>query len=152
MGEVAFVIADDFEDTELRVPRDWIAARGHHVTIVGIKASVTVRGKRGALVNAEVVASEIDPREIDALVIPGCYSPDRLRMHPDVVDLVRHVAREGRLVAAICHGPSLMIEADIVRDRTVTSWPSIRKDLENAGATWIDESVVEDGNVITSRS
>jgi protease I len=99
-----------------------------------------------------MAGSDVDPRDLDAVVVPGGYSPDRLRLHPDVVDLVRQVARAGRLVAAICHGPSLLIDADVVSGRTVTSWPSIRRDLENAGATWVDETVVEDANLVTSRN
>jgi protease I len=152
MAEVAFVVADDFEDSELEVPCEWLRAAGHHVTFVGAKAGEAVRGKRGAVVDIEMAASEVAPRDLDAVVVPGGYSPDRLRLYPDVVDLLRQVAREGRLVAAICHGPSLLIDADVVSGRTVTSWPSIRRDLENAGATWVDETVVEDANLVTSRN
>jgi protease I len=152
MAEVVFVVADDFEDVELEVPRERLRAAGHHVTFVGAQASEAVRGKRGTVVDVEMAASDVDPRDLDAVVIPGGYSPDRLRLHPDVIDLVRHVAQAGRLVAAICHGPSVLIDADVVSGRKVTSWPSIRRDLENAGATWVDEAVVEDANLVTSRT
>lgn len=151
MAEVAFVVADGFEDSELLVPRERIAAAGHHVTIVGLHAGETIRGKHGAVVAAERAAPEVDAASVDAIVIPGGFSPDRLRIHPPVVDLVRQVAGAHKLVAAICHGPSLLIEADLVRGRTVTSWPSIRTDLRNAGATWVDRPVVEDANLVTSR-
>ncbi|MGZ4800959.1 MAG: type 1 glutamine amidotransferase domain-containing protein [Acidimicrobiia bacterium] len=149
---VAFVVADDYEDAELEVPRERLQDEGHCVILVGAKAGQTVRGKRGAVVEIEKAASEVDPRDLDAIVVPGGYSPDRLRLHPDVIDLVRGVARAGRLVAAVCHGASLLIDADLVSGRTVTSWPSIRRDLENAGAIWVDEAVVEDANLITSRN
>jgi protease I len=152
MAEIAVVVADDFEDAEFQVPCDRITAAGHHVTIVGIRAGQALRGKRGTVVEVELAASEIDPRELDGVVIPGGYSPDRLRVHADVVDLVRRVAHEGGLVAAVCHGPSLLIEAGLVQGRTVTSWPSIRTDLENAGASWVDQPVVEDGNLVTARN
>ena len=87
----------------------------------------------------------------DALVIPGGHSPDTLRMDEDLVGFIRRFGESGRPIAAICHGPQLLIEADLVRGRTVTSWPSIRKDLENAGARWVDREVVVDGNLVTSR-
>jgi len=83
--------------------------------------------------------------------IPGGHSPDRLRMDEELVDFVRRFGESGRPIAAICHGPQLLIEADLVRGRTLTSWPSIRKDLENAGASWVDREVVEDGELISSR-
>lgn len=152
MAEVAVVLADDFEDSEFFVPCERIRAAGHHVSIVGAKAGETVRGKRGSVVEVDRAASEIDPGDLDAVVVPGGYSPDRLRLLPDVVDLVRLVGSDGRLVAAICHGPSLFVDADLLRGRRVTSWPSIRKDLENAGAIWLDQTVVEDGNLVTSRN
>src|SRR5262245_23559556 len=88
--------------------------------------------------------------EFDALVIPGGYPPDHLRLDRGVVDLVRRFTASGRPVAAVCHGPQLLIEADAVRGRTLTSWPSVRTGLENAGARWVDRQVVEDGNLITS--
>jgi protease I len=87
----------------------------------------------------------------DAVIIPGGYAPDKMRMHKPMIDLVRKAHDLGRLVAAICHGPQLLISAEVVRGRRVTSWPSIAVDLMNAGAIWVDEAVVRDGNLITSR-
>lgn len=146
------LVADEFEDSEFRVPCERIRAAGHHLTIVGAQAGGTVTGKRGSVVNVDRAASDMDPRDLDAVVVPGGYSPDRLRLLPDAVDLVRQVGREGGLVAAICHAPSLLVDAELLSGRRVTSWPSIRRDLENAGATWLDETVVEDGNLVTSRN
>ncbi len=151
MAEVALLVANGFEDSEYRIPSERLRSAGHHVTIVGSEAGEPVRGKKGSLVEIEMAASDADPASLDAVVVPGGHSPDRLRLAPDAVELVRRVADGGRLVAAICHGPSLLIEADLVEGRTVTSWPSIRRDLENAGATWVDRSVVEDANLVTSR-
>ncbi len=122
------------------------------VTVFGADPGLGVNGKRGETrIEFDESASSVVPESFDALVIPGGHSPDRLRLDARLVDFVRRFSGTGRPVAAICHGPQLLIEADVVRDRTLTSWPSIRRDLENAGATWIDRELVEDGNLITSR-
>jgi len=153
MSRVAFVLADDFEDSEFRVPYDRLREAGHEVTVVGAVAGARVRGKRGRETFVlEATPDGVDPEDVDALIIPGGYSPDKLRMNPGVVSLVGKVFDAGKPVAAICHAGSLLIEAGVVEGRRVTSWPSIRKDLENAGARWEDAEVVEDGNLITSRN
>lgn len=152
MAKVAFVLADDFEDAEFQVPYDRITGAGHQVTVVGSEAGRKVTGKRGTSTFAvEASPDQVHPSEFDALVIPGGYSPDKLRTDPGVVKLVQGLVERHRPVAAICHGPSLLVEADAVRRRTVTSWPSVRTDLTNAGAAWVDREVVEDGSLITSR-
>jgi protease I len=152
MAKVAFVLADDFEDSEFRVPYDRVRQAGHDVVVVGSERGREVTGKKGEdHFTVEATADDVDPGDFDALVVPGGYSPDKLRTDPGVVALVAKVAGEGKPVAAICHAGSLLIEADVVDGRTVTSWPSIRTDLENAGARWEDREVVEDGNLITSR-
>lgn len=152
VARVAFVLADDFEDSEFQVPHDRITGAGHRVTVVGSEAGRKVTGKRGhSTVAVEATPDEVNAADFDALVIPGGYSPDKLRTDPSVVRFVRSVVERDRPVAAICHGPSLLVEADAVRRRTVTSWPSVRTDLTNAGAAWADREVVEDGNLITSR-
>jgi len=94
---------------------------------------------------------DVSANEFDALVIPGGYSPDKLRMSRPMVAFTRAFFDQGKLVAAVCHGPWMLVEADVAEGRTVTSWPSIRTDLINAGARWVDREVVEDGNLITSR-
>lgn len=152
MARVAFVLADDFEDSEFKVPYDRITSAGHDVTVVGKEAGATVEGKRGDQRSTiEAAAGEVDASAFDALVIPGGYSPDKLRTDPDVVDFVRKFGAADKPVAAICHAGSLLIEAGMVDGRQVTSWPSIRTDLENAGARWVDEAVVEDDCLVTSR-
>jgi protease I len=152
MAKVAFVLADDFEDSEFKVPYDRIRAAGHEVTVVGTEAGKRLQGKKGKeSFTAEAAPADVDAGDFDALVIPGGYSPDKLRTDDGIVSLVRKIAGEDRPVAAICHAGSLLIEADLVDGRRVTSWPSIRTDLENAGASWEDSEVVVDGNFITSR-
>lgn len=152
MAKIAFVLADDFEDSEFQVPYDRIRAAGHQATVIGTEAGKQVHGKKGkASFTVETTPDQVSASDFDAMVIPGGYSPDKLRTSPGMVKLVQGMFDGDRPVAAICHAGSLLIEADAVRGRTVTSWPSIRTDLVNAGATWVDREVVVDGNVITSR-
>jgi protease I len=152
MAQIAMPLAADFEDSEYTVPRQRLERAGHEVTVFGKKAGETVDGKRGrARAQVDRDAAALDPEQFDALVIPGGFSPDHLRTDRDVVDFVRRFVETGRPVAAICHGPQLLIEADAVDARELTSWPSVRKDLQNAGARWRDAEVVIDGNLVTSR-
>lgn len=152
MARIAMPLAEGFEDSEFTVPYERLRDAGHEVVILGTDAGMKVTGKRGdASAEVDQTAGHAVVESFDALVIPGGYSPDRLRLDSRLVDFVRTFFETGRPVAAICHGPQLLIEADVVRGRTLTSWPSVRRDLENAGATWIDRELVEDGNLITSR-
>jgi protease I len=152
MAHVAVVLGEDFEDSELRVPSDRLKAAGHKLTILGKKAGESVKGKRGEeTAKIDATASEHKASEYDALLIPGGFSPDRLRMDEGVVNLVRDFGAQKKPIAAVCHGPQLLIEADLVRGKTVTSWPSVKTDLVNAGAEWVDREVATDGNLITSR-
>lgn len=153
MAKVAFVLADDFEDSEFQVPYDRLREAGHEVMVIGMEAGKQVRGKRGdSAFTLEATPDEVNAADFDALVVPGGYSPDKLRTDAGVVKFVQAVFEHDKPVAAICHGGSLLVEADAVRRRTVTSWPSVRTDLANAGAAWVDREVVEDGNLITSRN
>lgn len=153
MAKVAFVLADDFEDSEFRVPYDRITDAGHQVTVIGPEAGKEVKGKQGEeTFTIEATPDQVNAEDFDALVVPGGYAPDKLRTDEGTVKLVQGLFRAEKPVAAICHAGSLLIEADAVRGRTVTSWPSIRTDLLNAGAEWVDREVVEDGNLITSRN
>ena len=149
---VAMPIAAGFQDSEFTVPYERLRAAGHEITLIGSKPGESLEGKRGeATAVAETTAEELQVEDFDALVIPGGHSPDRLRLDQALVRFTRAFCESGKPVAAICHGPQLLIEADAVGGRTLTSWPSVRKDLENAGATWVDEEVVVHGNLITSR-
>jgi protease I len=152
MTRIAFVVGDDFEDSEFRIPYDGLKAAGHQIDIVGIEAGKTMSGKKGKeKVRIDKAVAEVDARNYDALVIPGGFSPDHLRTNAKMVAFVEQMAKGGKLVAAICHGPQLLIEADAVQGKTLTSWPSVKKDLVNAGARWVDQEVVIDGRLITSR-
>ncbi len=152
MARIAFVVADDFEDSEFRKPYDALRAAGHQIEVLGAEAGKTVTGKQSKEhVKIEAAAGSRAPNDFDALVIPGGYSPDHLRTNADVVRFVSAMVKGGKLIAAVCHGPQLLIEADAVDGKQLTSWPSVKKDLENAGATWVDREVVTDGKLITSR-
>jgi protease I len=153
MARIAFVVANDFEDSEFRIPYDRLLGAGHDVVIVGRKSGEDLTGKKGKeTIRTQVAAGEARAEDFDALVIPGGYSPDQLRTDESVVSFVRGFRLGKKPIAAVCHGPSLLIEADLVRGRTLTSWPSIRTDLRNAGASWVDQRVVEEGGLITSRN
>jgi protease I len=152
MARIMFIVASDFEDSEFRVPYDRVQQAGHEAIIVSTQAGKQLKGKKGKeTITADKAATEVSVDEFDALVIPGGYSPDHLRMDADVVGLVQEFFQQDKPIAAICHAGWLLAEADIVDGRTVTSWPSIKTDLLNAGANWVDREVVEDGNLITSR-
>ena len=152
MAKIAIPLADGFEDSEFSVPYDRLREAGHEITVFGIQAQMTVTGKRGTESHrVEAAAGSLAPADFDALVIPGGHSPDSLRTDADVVAFTRAFFETGKPVAAICHGPQLLIEAGCVKGRKLTSWPSVRTDLSNAGAEWVDEEVVTDGNLITSR-
>jgi protease I len=152
MAKVAFVLENDFEDSEFKVPYDRLTEAGHQVTVVGTEKGKEVTGKKGReTFTIEATTDMVDPGEFDALVVPGGYSPDKLRLDQGIVSFVAAFGRESKPVAAICHAGSLLVDADLVDGATLTSWPSIRVDLENAGAEWVDQEVVEDGFLITSR-
>ena len=152
LAKIAMPLDSDFEDSEYKVPYDALVKAGHEVVIVGLEKGKKLKGKKGEQTAAvDNTAGELRPEDFDALVIPGGYSPDHLRTSDEMVDFVRKFDTLGRPIAAVCHGPQLLIEADVVRGRTLTSWPSVRTDLKNAGALWVDQQVCEDGTLITSR-
>lgn len=152
MAKVAFIMDNLFEDSEFRVPYDRVKEAGHEPVIIGLEKGKEIKGKKG---KEEVVTDasidEVSPEEFDALVIPGGYSPDLIRGNDRMVSFVRSIYQGQKPVAAICHAGWLLAEADIAKGKTLTSWPSIKTDLVNAGANWVDQEVVEDGNLITSR-
>jgi protease I len=149
---VAVLVEDEFEDLELTGPLNALRAAGATVTIVGPAAGAAFRGKRGeAVVTSDVAAGGARMKDFDALVIPGGHAPDKMRMRHAMVDLARDAMEAGKPVAAICHGPQLLISANTLRGRTLTCWPSIAIDVKNAGGLYVDKPVVEDGNLITSR-
>jgi len=149
--KVAVLVEQDFEDVELAGPRDALAEAGAEVVVVGPTAGVRYRGKKSLVVAADVAASAVSADDFDALVIPGGYAPDRMRTRRPMVDLARAMLEAGRIVAAICHGPQVLITAQALDGRTLTCWPSIAIDVRNAGGLYVDRPVAIDGNLITSR-
>ncbi|OFV92946.1 MAG: hypothetical protein A3G76_01325 [Acidobacteria bacterium RIFCSPLOWO2_12_FULL_65_11] len=149
---VAILVEDEFEDRELTGPLEALRAAGATVVLVGPVEGAEYRGKRGqALVTAGLAAGAARIKDFDALVIPGGYAPDKMRMRHAMVDLARDAMDTGKPVASICHGAQLLISANALRGRTLTCWPSIAIDVKNAGGLYVDKPVVEDGNLITSR-
>ena len=149
---VAILVEDEFEDLELTGPLEALRAAGAAVAIVGPTLGATYRGKHGeAIVASDLAAGAARMEDFDALVIPGGHAPDKMRMRHAMVDLTRQAMEAGKPVAAICHGPQLLISANAIRGRTLTCWPSIAIDVKNAGGLYVDKPVVEDGNLITSR-
>jgi protease I len=149
---VAILVEQEFEDRELTGPLEVLRAAGATVVLIGPTAGSQFTGKRGdAVVTSEVAAGSARIADFDALVIPGGHAPDKMRMRHAMVDLARDAMEAGKPVAAICHGPQLLISANTLRGRTLTCWPSIAIDVKNAGGLYVDKPVVEDGNLITSR-
>jgi protease I len=149
---IAILVEQEFEDSELAGPRDALAAAGATVVMVGPVSGVEYRGKRGdTVVTSELAAGAARMKDFDALLIPGGHAPDKMRMRHAMVDLARDAMEAGKPVAAICHGPQLLISANALRGRTLTCWPSIAIDVKNAGGLYVDKPVVRDGNLITSR-
>ena len=149
---IAILVEQEFEDSELSGPRDVLVAAGATVVMVGPISGAEYRGKRGeAVVTSELAAGSAHMKDFDALVIPGGHAPDKMRMRHAMVDLARDAMDANKPVAAICHGPQLLISANALRGRTLTCWPSIAIDVKNAGGLYVDKPVVEDGNLITSR-
>jgi protease I len=152
---VAILASDGFEQSELAGPRTALEGAGFTVQIVSPQAG-EIRGWKhkdwGDPVEVDVKLGDASPDDYEALVLPGgVINPDRLRTLPEAVEFVRAFDRAGKPLAAICHGPWMLVEAGIADGREVTSWPSVRTDLENAGARWRDAEVVVDGHLITSR-
>lgn len=154
-AKVLIVASDGFEESELFGPREILLRRGSKVILASPDLKpiqATVHDDPGKTIRPDLTVEEAKAEDFDALILPGgVRNPDHLRTNKAAVDLVRAFVGQGKPVAAICHGPWLLVEADVLRGRTATSWPSIRTDLRNAGANVIDEPAVTDGNIVTSR-
>lgn len=152
---VAILAADGVEEVELTEPRQALAAAGAQTDLVSIKPESiqAVHGMdKGDKLKVDRLVSEVSANDYDALVLPGgVANPDHLRTHPDAVRFVRQFFDQGKPVGAICHGPWMLVEAGVVRGRTLTSWPSLKTDIENAGGHWVDEPVVVNHGLVTSR-
>ncbi|OGX90848.1 protease [Hymenobacter coccineus] len=155
--KIAIIATDGFEQVELTEPKKYLEGEGATAHVISLKSG-SIKGWDGPnndwgdKVSVDKVIDEARVADYDALVLPGGQiNPDKLRIEPKVVDFVREFMHSGKVVAAICHGPWTLIEADTVRGKKMTSWPSLKTDLKNAGAHWEDSEVVVDKGLITSR-
>ncbi|HEY1994637.1 MAG TPA: type 1 glutamine amidotransferase domain-containing protein [Edaphobacter sp.] len=153
--KVAILATDGYEQVELTDPKRDLEKAGAKVDVLSIKTG-QIKGwdktEWGKSVKVDHLVNDVRPADYDALVLPGGQiNPDKLRTDRNAVAFIKQFVESGKPVAAICHGPWALIEAEVVKGKTVTSWPSIHTDLKNAGAKWVDKEVVQDGNLITSR-
>ncbi|MGN6147205.1 MAG: type 1 glutamine amidotransferase domain-containing protein [Rhizomicrobium sp.] len=154
-ARILIIATNGFEQAELEVPRDKLRAAGAQVDVASLDGK-EIRGwdKKdwGRTVSVNLKIADAKESYYTALVIPGgVMNPDKLRIDDGAMKIVRDFLSSGKVVAAVCHGPWLLVQADALRGRTATSYPSIRKDVENAGANWVDKEVVVDNGIITSR-
>jgi protease I len=155
-ARVLIIATDGFEEWELFGPRQILQQRGAEVALASLNLDpiqATVHDDPGKTIRPDLTVEEAKVGDFDALILPGgVRNPDQLRLHGNVIDLIRDFARHDKPIGAICHGPWLLVEADLLRGRTATCWPSIRTDLRNAGANVVDQAAVSDGNIVTSRN
>ena len=148
---IAILAENMYQEMELWVPYYRLKEEGAEVKVVGAGGAKAFTSKHGYPVTVDVQADQVRAVEFDAVIVPGGYAPDMMRRHPAMVALVREAAQQGKVVAAICHAGWMLVSAGILRGRTATSFFSIKDDLVAAGANWVDQEVVVDGNLITSR-
>lgn len=155
-ARILIVATDGFEESELFGPREILLGRGAEVVLAAPEPrpiQATVHDDPGRTIRPDITLDQARAGDFDALILPGgVRNPDQLRTSEAAIALIRAFAEAGKPVAAICHGPWLLVEADVLRGRTATSWGSIRTDVRNAGANWVDEPAVTDGNIVTSRN
>ena len=149
--KIAILAEDHYEDLELWYPLLRMKEAGATVVVIGMPGVDSYRSKHDYPVQVDLPATEVSSKDVDAVIIPGGYAPDRMRRHKAMLDLVRGVFEAGKVVAMICHAGWVPISAGIVKGKRVTSVSAIKDDLVNAGAEWVNEPVVRDGNLISSR-
>jgi protease I len=154
-SRILIIATDGFEEWELFGPREILQKRGAEVVLASLKLDpiqASVHDDPGRTIRPDLTVDDTNADDFDALILPGgVRNPDLLRVHGNVIALIRAFNEQGKPIGAICHAPWLLVEADLLRGRKATSWPSIRTDLRNAGATVVDEAAVTDGNIVTSR-
>jgi len=154
-SRVLIVATDGFEERELFGPREILEKRGAQVVLASLKTDpiqATVHDDPGKTIRPDLTIDDARADDFDALILPGgVRNPDTLRLHGNVIELIRDFDRQGKPIGAICHAPWLLVEADLVRGKTVTCWPSIRTDVKNAGGNLVDEAAVTDGKIVTAR-
>ncbi|MBI5627587.1 MAG: type 1 glutamine amidotransferase, partial [Candidatus Rokubacteria bacterium] len=148
---IAILAENLYQEMELWVPYYRLKEEGAEVKVVGAGGATSYASKHGYPVNVDAQAEAVSAMELDAVIVPGGYAPDMMRRHEAMVRLVREAAQHGKVVAAICHAGWMLASADVVRGKEVTSFFSIKDDMVNAGARWVDRDVVVDGTLITSR-
>lgn len=149
----ALVLIDDgFQDAEVIYPMYRLQEAGFEVQLVGPEAGKGIVGKYGYPLVSDLAAADVRLESSDVVIIPGGWAPSHMRVKPAFVRIVQDAMRRGVVVAAICHAGQLLVEADVVSGRTLTSYIGVRRDLQNAGATWLDQPAVVDGNLVTSRT
>ncbi|MGD8700919.1 MAG: type 1 glutamine amidotransferase domain-containing protein [Desulfosarcina sp.] len=152
-GKTILILVETFyNEFEFWYPYYRLKEAGAEVIVVGSGSADTYKSKAGLPVNVDTTAERVSSADYDGVIIPGGYAPDHMRRHPAMVELVKGFAAAGKLVAAICHAGWMLVSADVIRGRTVTSYFSIKDDLVNAGGNWVDEEVVIDGHLVTSRT
>ena len=152
MMKVAILAENQYEDLELWYPYYRLMEDGIDVVIVAPKAGETYESKHGYPAVSDLASIDADVSDFDGVIIPGGFAPDRLRRDPALRRFVWEMNDAGKVIAAICHAGWMLVSAKVLEGRTATSVGAIRDDMENAGATWVDEAVVVDGNLITSRT
>ena len=152
MKKIAILIEDLFDDKELLYPYYRMLEEGFTVDLIGAEKNFTYKSKFGMPLKSDVASKDVSANDYDAVIIPGGFSPDYMRRTPATVNFVREINAQLKPVAAICHGPWLMISSCDLRGRKLTGFHSVRVDIENAGASYLDQEVVIDGNYITSRT
>jgi protease I len=150
MKKILMISADNFEDLELKVPYYRLKEEGHEVTLASVRKG-TITGKHGYTAEAEAAVGDVTPADFDALIIPGGKAPGILRKDEDVLDAARHFVDGGKPVAAICHGPQVLISAGLMEGRRATCYKSVKDEMKDAGADYADREVVVDGTLVTSR-
>ncbi len=152
MKRILAFVDDIYEDLELLYPKIRLEEEGWEVIVAGPEAGRTYRGKHGYPCRADAAIADMASRDFDALLIPGGFAPDKLRRDPKVLALTREFNEQGKPIAFICHAGWICISADILHGRTTTSTVGIRDDMRNAGAEWVDQALVIDGHLISSRT
>lgn len=153
MAKVAFLLASGFEDSEMKNPYEAIKGAGHETLIIGEKKGAVCIGKKNTVsYTIDLAVSEADAATFAAAVIPGGSAPEELRVNEDVVKFVKELNHNDKVIAGICHGPQVMISANILGGKTSTSYIGIRDDVINSGAEYVDDEVVVSQNIITSRT
>lgn len=152
MAKIAVLVENGFEDIELLYPYYRFQEAGYRVEVVGPEAGVVYSGKKGGSIKSTLTPEGVDLGEYAAVVVPGGWAPDRMRTKPGIVQLVRDANSKGLVIAAICHAAQLLVEADILRGRKLTCVSSVSTDVKNAGGEYLNQEVVVDGNLVTSRT